>query len=101
MIPAEEEVAAFRGGEKEAEDSGEKDVAAEPEEEEEERSISAPLVLSQEKLEKVYRKLQSLQEQVTKLQVSRGRREGPLGRRQDFSGDGFRKKKPFNRCSYR
>lgn len=42
---------------------------------EEERSISAPLVLSQEKLEKVYRKLQSLQEQVKRLQVSRGRQE--------------------------
>lgn len=77
---------------------------------EEERSISAPLVLSQEKLEKVYRKLQSLQEQVKRLQVSRGRREGPLGLHQGFSGDDFSnrggqmvqsKKKPFNRCSYR
>lgn len=97
IIRAEEEPAAFRGGEKETEDSGDKDVAAEPEEEEEEeRSISAPLVLSQEKLEKVYRKLQSLQEQVTRLQVSRGRREGPPGRHQDL-----RKKKPFDRCSYR
>lgn len=71
---------------------------------EEERSISTPLVLSQEKLEKVYRKLQSLQEQVKRLQVSRGSLEGPS----DFSGDAFsyrggqmaqRKKKPLNRCS--
>ncbi|XP_029695184.1 rho guanine nucleotide exchange factor 1 isoform X5 [Takifugu rubripes] len=62
----EEEPTAFRGGEKETDHSGDKDVEAK---QEEERSISAPLVLSQEKLEKVYRKLQSLQEQVKRLQT--------------------------------
>ncbi|TNN02820.1 hypothetical protein fugu_010307 [Takifugu bimaculatus] len=62
----EEEPTAFRGGEKETDHSGDKDVEAK---QEEERSISAPLVLSQEKLEKVYRKLQSLQEQVKRLQL--------------------------------
>ncbi|XP_035527584.1 rho guanine nucleotide exchange factor 1b isoform X7 [Morone saxatilis] len=36
---------------------------------EEERSISAPLVLSQERMEKVYRGLQSLQEQLKRLQT--------------------------------
>lgn len=72
---AEEEPTAFRGGEKETEDSGDGDVAAP---QEEERSISAPLVLSQEKLEKVSRKLRSLQEHVKRLQVreARGRPGG-------------------------
>lgn len=36
---------------------------------EEERGISTPLVLSQERLEEVYRRLHCLQKQVKKLQV--------------------------------
>lgn len=76
-------------------------------EEEEERSISTPLVLSQEKLEKVHRKLQSLQEQVKRLQVSRGGRGGPVGgirvsvEMTLATVVAQRTKKPFNRCSYR
>lgn len=37
---------------------------------EEERGISAPLVLSQERMEEVQRKLQVLEEQLKRLQVS-------------------------------
>ena len=37
---------------------------------EEEKSISAPLVLSQERMEEVSRKLQSLMEKIKRLQVS-------------------------------
>lgn len=38
---------------------------------EEERSFSAPLVLSQERMEEVCRRLHSLQEQLKRLQVRR------------------------------
>ncbi len=38
---------------------------------EEERGISAPLVLSQERLEEVQRRLQTLGEQLKRLQVGR------------------------------
>lgn len=38
----------------------------------EERSISAPLVLSQERMEEVCRRLQSLEEQLKRLQVRGG-----------------------------
>lgn len=38
---------------------------------EEERGISAPLVLSQERMEEVQRRLQALEEQLKRLQVRR------------------------------
>lgn len=46
----------------------------------EERSISAPLVLSQERMEEVCRRLHSLEEQLKRLQVNRG--DKPVGRQQ-------------------
>lgn len=63
----EEEQTAIRGVEEEN-DSCDKDPATK---QEEERSISAPLVLSQERLEEVYRRLHCLQEYVKRLQVRR------------------------------
>lgn len=69
---AEEEQTAIRGAEEEKDNPCDKDSLAK--QEEEERSISAPLVLSQERLEEVYRKLHSLQEKVKKLQVRRDER---------------------------
>lgn len=65
---AEEEQTAIRGVVEENDDSRDKDAATK---QEEERGISAPLVLSQERLEEVYKRLHCLQEQVKRLQVRR------------------------------
>lgn len=54
--------------EEENDNSCEKDAGTKGEEE---RSISAPMVLSQERMEEVCRRLHSLQEQLKRLQVRR------------------------------
>ncbi|XP_067365124.1 rho guanine nucleotide exchange factor 1 isoform X2 [Channa argus] len=56
-----------RGTEEEDDSTGEKEVAEMKEEEK--KNISAPLVLSQERLEEVCRRLTSLEEQVKRLQT--------------------------------
>lgn len=68
---ADEEQTAISGVVEENDNSCDKDASTKQEEEEEERGISAPLVLSQERLEEVYRRLHCLQEQVKRLQVRR------------------------------
>lgn len=71
VFPApEEEQTTTRGIAEENDNSCDKDAATK-QEEEEEGGISAPLVLSQERLEEVYRRLHCLQEQVKRLQVRR------------------------------
>lgn len=67
---ADEEQTAISEVEEENDNSCDKDASTK-QEEEEERGISAPLVLSQERLEEVYRRLHCLQEQVKRLQVRR------------------------------
>lgn len=96
FLSAEEEQSAFRVVEEENDNSGDKDAVAK---QEEGRTISAPLVLSQERLDMVYRRLQCLQEQVKRLQVRRNEQreydsqmdtremakdEGHAGRHQGF-----------------
>lgn len=66
---ADEEQAAISEVVEENDNSCDKDASTK--QEEEERGISAPLVLSQERLEEVYRRLHCLQEQVKRLQVRR------------------------------
>lgn len=64
----EESQTTGRGMEEENDNSCEKEAATKGEEE---RSFSAPLVLSQERMEEVCRRLHSLQEQLKRLQVRR------------------------------
>lgn len=52
---------------------------------EEEGGISAPLVLSQERMEEVRRKLQSLEVQLKRLQVREGGKEGRVAERELLS----------------
>lgn len=52
---------------------------------EEEGGISAPLVLSQERMEEVRQKLQSLEVQLKRLQVREGGKEGRVAERELLS----------------
>lgn len=68
LSSAEEEQTAIREVAEENDNSRDKDAATK---QEEDRGISAPLVLSQERLEELCRRLHCLQEQVKRLQVRR------------------------------
>lgn len=68
VLSAEEEQTAIREVAEENDNSRDKDAATK---QEEDRGISAPLVLSQERLEELCRRLHCLQEQVKRLQVRR------------------------------